>query len=183
MCPGLPEIERQGRSRFRAEDDVLGHGQRPHQHEVLVHHADAEPNRVARRADLAHLPIDEDVAAVRCVEAIRDAHGRRLARAVLADDCVDGARGDGDVEMIIGQHGAEALRDAAQLESHCAIASVTLISPAMIFFFASSAARMASGETRSRLNWSITYPTPSLSSPQTWNPPLNRPSTTSLTMS
>ena len=80
------------------------------------------------------LTVDEDVAAVGRVEAVGDAHRRRLAGAVFADDRVDSAGGDGDVEVIVRQHGAEALRDAAQLEFHCAIASVTLISPAMIFF-------------------------------------------------
>ena len=118
---------------------------------MLVHHADAERNGIERRADLPHLVVDEDLAAVGAVEAVRDAHGGGLARAVFADDGVDGAGGDDDVEMVVGENGAEALGNVAQLESHCAIASVTLICPEMIFFLASSASRIASGETRSRL--------------------------------
>ena len=62
------------------------------QHEVLMHHADAERDRVVRRADVADLSVDQDLAAVGRVEAVGDAHRRRLAGAVLADDGVDRAR-------------------------------------------------------------------------------------------
>ena len=37
----------------------------------------------------ARLAVDEDLAAVGCVEAVGDAHRRRLAGAVLADDGVN----------------------------------------------------------------------------------------------
>src|SRR3546814_5075140 len=55
-----------------------------------MHHADAGGDGVARRADRHRPPVDEDLAAVGLVEAVEDAHQRRLAGAVLADDAVDG---------------------------------------------------------------------------------------------
>src|SRR5690242_15631521 len=115
---------------------------------MLVHHADAECDRIERRANVASLIVNEDLAAVGTIEAVRNAHGRRFAGAVFADDRVDGSGGDGDVEVIVRQDVAEALADVTQLELHCAIASVTLTSPAMIFFFASSTSRIASDGTR-----------------------------------
>src|SRR3546814_15456095 len=56
-----------------------------------MHHADAGGDGVARRADRHRPPVDEDLAAVGLVEAVEDAHQRRLAGAVLADDAVDGS--------------------------------------------------------------------------------------------
>src|SRR3546814_15506524 len=70
---------------------VLHHRHGVHQHEVLMHHADAGGDGVARRADRHRPPVDEDLAAVGLVEAVEDAHQRRLAGAVLADDAVDGS--------------------------------------------------------------------------------------------
>ena len=63
---------------------------------------------------------------------------------------------EGEIDPVGPLVADESLGDAAKLELHCAIASVTLIWPAMIFFFASSAARMASGDTRVRLYSSTT---------------------------
>ena len=75
-----------------AEHDVLQHGEILHQHEMLVHHADAV--RRWRRAGCAMrtgLPSMQDLAAVGLVEAVEDAHQRRFAGAVLADDAGDRA--------------------------------------------------------------------------------------------
>ena len=134
------------------EDDVLGDGHRVDEHEVLVDHADAQRDGIVRPPDLADLAVDQNLAAVGRVEAIGDPHGRRLARAVLADDGVDGAGLDRDVDVVVGEDAAETLRDVSELGCiYWNIASVTLISPAMIFRLASSAALMASGDSRSLL--------------------------------
>ena len=50
-----------------SEGEVLGDGHRPHQREVLRDHPDAGPDRVARRADGLHLPVDPDLTGIRCV--------------------------------------------------------------------------------------------------------------------
>ena len=83
-----PRLCSQQRARLGAEHDVLQHREGVDQHEVLVHHADAGVDRVARVADRDRLAVDEDLAAVGLVEAVQDAHQRRLAGAVLADDAV-----------------------------------------------------------------------------------------------
>src|SRR6185503_800222 len=83
LCRGAFEIECNTATGFGAEDDVLSDGLRLDQHEVLVDHADAECNRIVRRLDITHLPVDEDLAAISGVKAVSDTHRRRLSRAVL----------------------------------------------------------------------------------------------------
>ena len=59
-----------------------------------------------------------------------------LPGAVLADDGVNGAGLDRDVDVVVGENAAEALGDVSKLDSiYWNIASVTLISPAMILRF------------------------------------------------
>src|SRR5436305_1360106 len=43
---------------FGAQDNVLSHGHRLNQHEVLMYHPDAQRNRIMRCANLTHLVID-----------------------------------------------------------------------------------------------------------------------------
>ena len=62
------------------------------------------------------LAVDQDLAAVGLVEAVEDVHQRRLAGAVLADDAVDRAGRDDEVDVAVGVDRAEALVDAAQLD-------------------------------------------------------------------
>ena len=75
-----------------AQDDVLGDGERVHQHEVLVDHADAQGDRVARRRDLHLLAADRDPAAIGRIHPVQHPHQRGLPRAVLADQRVHLAR-------------------------------------------------------------------------------------------
>jgi hypothetical protein len=84
---------------------------------VLVHHADAEADRLLAGADLAHRAVEHDVAAVGMVVAVQDAHQRRLAGAVLAHQAMDGALGDREADIRIRLHGAEVLGDAAEFNS------------------------------------------------------------------
>src|SRR5688572_23332779 len=123
---------------------------------MLMDHADAERDGIERALDALTLAVDQNFAAVGCVKAVRDPHGRRFARAVLADDGVNGARLDRDVDVVVGENAAEALRDASKLEHYWNIASITLISPAIIFRFASSAAAMASADNSALLCSSTT---------------------------
>jgi hypothetical protein len=109
----LPQVYRDGGARFRAEHDVLGHGHRVHQHEVLVHHADAEPDGVVRRLNVPRLAVHHDFARVGRVEAIGDAHHRRLPRPILAHDGVNRPRLDLDVDVVVGEHVAEPLGDGS----------------------------------------------------------------------
>ena len=87
-----------------------------HQHEMLVNHADAGPDRILRPADSPLLAVDQDLPAVGLIVAVEDIHQRRLAGTVLAHDAVDGAGGDAEVDVAVGLDGAEALADATQLD-------------------------------------------------------------------
>ena len=99
-----------------AEDDVLQHREILDQHEMLVDHADAERDGVVGRVDRHRLAADADLAAVGLVEAVEDRHQRRLAGAVLADDAVDRAALDFEVDVAVGMDRAKALVDADQLD-------------------------------------------------------------------
>ncbi len=110
------EAVAQQRALLGAEHDVLQHAEIVDQHEVLVHHADPGLDRILGGADSAVLAVDADLARIGVVVAVEDAHQRRLAGAVLADDAVDRALRDRDRDVAIGVHRAEALVDADQLD-------------------------------------------------------------------
>src|SRR5207244_492385 len=78
---GAALVEEDALARLDAEDDVLGHRHHRDEHEMLVHHPDAGLDRIARRAEVDGLPVQEDVAAVSVVEPVQDVHERRLAGA------------------------------------------------------------------------------------------------------
>ena len=106
----------QGQAALGAEQQVLQDRERLDQHEVLVDHADARPDRILGAVDLALLPVDPDGPAIGPVVAVEDVHQRRLAGAVLADDAVDRAGGDLQIDGLVGVDRAEALVDAAELD-------------------------------------------------------------------
>ena len=99
-----------------SQHDVLGDRHHRDQHEVLVDHADPQVDRVARRAHLDRLAVDQDLALVRPVEAVEDVHQRRLPGAVLAEQGVNLAAAQVEVDLVVRDHAREALRDALQLE-------------------------------------------------------------------
>jgi hypothetical protein len=61
---------------------------------VLVHHADAEPDRVAWALQRYRLTPHADLARIRPVQAVEHIHQARLARAVLPYDREQLATGD-----------------------------------------------------------------------------------------
>ena len=102
--------------RLLAEEDVLGDGQHRDEHEVLVDHADAAGDRVGGSGDLDRLAVEQDLALVRRRQPVEDVHQRRLAGAVLAEQGVDLARPDVEVDVVVGDDARIALGDAAHLE-------------------------------------------------------------------
>src|SRR5579871_6650805 len=84
---------------------------------MLVHHPNAVLDRLARRTDAHGLAVDTDFAGVGFVEAVEDRHQRRLARAVLADDAVNDAALDDEINVVVGVDRAEALVDVDELDS------------------------------------------------------------------
>jgi hypothetical protein len=102
--------------RSGAEDGVLGDGEGGDQHEVLVHHADAEGDRVGWRSDAYGRIVEEYLAGVHGVEAVEDLHEGGFAGAVLAEQGVDFAGGDGERDGVVGEDAREALGDVDELE-------------------------------------------------------------------
>ena len=83
---------------------------------MLVHHADAGGDGRLAVADGDRIAVDADLAAVGLIEAVEDRHQRRLAGAVLADDAVDRALGDGQIDILVGVDRPEALVDAHEFD-------------------------------------------------------------------
>ena len=102
--------------RLLAEIDVLGHREVGHDAQLLVDHADAGRQRLARRAEMHGPAVDRHAAVVLAVQAGDDLHQGRLAGTVLADQAVDFAGAQHEVDVAQGRDAAERLGDAAQFE-------------------------------------------------------------------
>jgi hypothetical protein len=99
-----------------SQAQVLGHRQVLAERQLLMHHADAGGQRVAR-ADEVHGPaVDQCLSAVRRVNPGQDAPERALAGAVLADEPVNRGARYGQVDVIEREHAWKALRYAAKLD-------------------------------------------------------------------
>ena len=134
------------------QHQVLGHGHDRDEHEVLVDHADAQPDRLPRGVDRDRLAVEQDLALVRVVEPVEDVHQRRLAGPVLPEQRMDLAALELEVDRVVRDQRAEALRDPAQLEGGCVAghrrdllrvgyltsAGMSVISPSMICCLISS---------------------------------------------
>ena len=112
LAPRGGDVERRAAPRLGAQDQVLGDGQGLHQHEVLVHHPDALGDRVAGGSHHDLAAVDLDGALVGRLKPVEDLHQRALAGAVLADQGVDLAPFDLEVDTLVGDDQREALADA-----------------------------------------------------------------------
>ena len=117
MPSGFPAIEedRIGH-RFLAEEDVIGDGQDGHEHEVLVDHADSAVDGISRVTDDDGLAAHTDLALVRCGQPIEDVHEGGFARAVFAEQRMDLAGAQVEIDAVVGGDARIALDDAAHLE-------------------------------------------------------------------
>ena len=102
--------------RLLAEQDVLGNREDGDEHEVLMDHVDPARDCVRRAGDRRLPAVEQDYSLVRSGKAVEDIHQRRLAGAVLAEQRVDLAWPDLEVDVIVGDDARVALRDAAHLE-------------------------------------------------------------------
>ena len=117
LLAGLGDIHgAEGADGLVAKDDVLGDGQWRNQHEMLVHHADAEPDRVRRAMDGGRVAVDDDLAAVGADQSVDDVHQRRLSGPVLSQKRVDLAPLDDQVHVVIRPELSEGLDDPAKLQ-------------------------------------------------------------------
>ena len=113
---GRRQAASQQRSALGAQHQVLQHGEGADQHEMLVHHADAVGDGIARVFHADRGAVDADLAGIGVVEAVEDAHQRRLAGAVLADDAGDRALLDAQRHAAHGMDVAERFLDALELD-------------------------------------------------------------------
>ena len=112
---GLAGAQQEPR-RVKPEDDVLGHRLRRHEREVLVDHADAGRDRIARRVERDRPTVEQDLATVRTVQAGEDVHERALAGAVLAEHGMDLADAQVEGDPVVGEDTREGLDDAPSLQ-------------------------------------------------------------------
>src|SRR5581483_4541809 len=96
-----------------AEEHVLGDGEGRDEHEVLVDHPDPVRDRVLRAAQPHGPPVHLDRPRLGLLEPVEDVHERRLARAVLAEQPVDLAAAELEVDPVERGHALEALDDAS----------------------------------------------------------------------
>ena len=111
LCGG-PPVEHTAHARLlHAQDDVLGHREDRDEHEMLVHHADAERDGIVRAVDRDRSAADEDLALIRPQQPVHDVHQRALARAVFAQERVDLAGTQVEADVIVGQRAGEGFGD------------------------------------------------------------------------
>src|SRR5207245_2491600 len=99
-----------------AEHDVLHDGQPGDQHEVLMHHPDAQLDRILRSSDVHQAAIELDLAGIACHHAIDDVHQSRFAGAVLTEKRVDPAPVDDQVHAVYRPQASEGFSDPSELE-------------------------------------------------------------------
>jgi hypothetical protein len=145
-----------------AEGEVLRDRQLGHEHEVLMHQLDPA------------LALDR--ACIRRELARGDAHQRRLARAVLADDRQDLACADLERDVVDGAVLAEMLRDAGQAQGQKPAGGLTL--PLLMSFVSfSTSASVAAEMDGFSLSFQTTETVPSFI-PKICTSGLKRPSFT-----
>ena len=101
---------------FQAEGHVLGHCERRDELEMLVHHADAQIDRRLWVRDVDRLALEQDFAAIRMLQPVKDAHERRFTGAIFADKGVNFTRLDSQIDRIVGEDAGVCFVDLAQLE-------------------------------------------------------------------
>ncbi len=101
-------------ARFECQRNVLAHGQCLEQRKVLEHHADAKTPRVSRAGDGDFATLPEDRPFICLDDAVDDLHQRRLARAVLAEHCVNFPGQHVEVDAFVGDDRRIGFGDAGQ---------------------------------------------------------------------
>ena len=123
------------------------------QHEMLVDHADAQLDGLARGVDLLGLAPDQDLALVGLLQAVEHLHQGGLAGAVLADQRMHLALAHLEVDLVVG-HDAGV---AAGHPRHSTASGAGLAPPGSAGSLASSAAN-GSGAGGSLASSAISWP-------------------------
>ena len=113
---GLTQVEHRTGVFVQAEHSVLNHGKAPHQHEFLVHHANAKRDGIFRAVDCDRLAVDQDRSGIHGMESVENLHQGALAGAVLSQQGVNLARFDGEVNIVVGHDSGKSLDDLPHRE-------------------------------------------------------------------
>ena len=111
------QSSRQQRATLGAQYQVLQHRETVDQHEMLVHHADAVGDGVARAVHLHGLAANQDLSRIGAVESVENAHQGRLAGPVFSHDAGNAAGIDAHRHAAHGVDSTERLVDC--LEFNC----------------------------------------------------------------
>ena len=100
-----------------AKRDVFEHRHRLEQREVLEHHADAEPTSGARIGDADGRAVEDDLALVGREDAVDHLDERRFSRAVLAEERVNLAGLDAQIDVVIRADARKGFADAGEFQA------------------------------------------------------------------
>ena len=117
LAAGVVQVqEAAGLGGLGAERHVFRHGEHGHQHEVLVHHADAGSHGVTGSPEADRFVIDEDFAVGGLIQPVKNIHQGGLAGPVFAQQTMDLSGFNNHVYVIIGEQGAEAFGDPLEFK-------------------------------------------------------------------
>ena len=83
---------------------------------MLVDHGQPGEHGIARALEPHRLTVDPDLALVRVVQPEQDVHQGRFAGAVLAEQGVDLAATNGELDAVVGDDAGESLDDPPHLD-------------------------------------------------------------------
>ena len=121
-----PLHEAEAVGRLGAEKDVFGHRQVRGDAQLLMHHGDAGRVRVAGRAETGVLPVQRKTAGEFRMHAGDDLHQRAFSRAVFADETMDLAGEQREIDPAKRLDAAEGFGDPSQFEDGCAFGRIRL---------------------------------------------------------
>ena len=112
---GVGGLDVQAAALVQTQHDVLGGGEHVHQLIVLMDHADAVLEGILGGADGYGLPLYQDLALVREIDAGQHIHQGGLTAAVLPQQGEDLTTVQGQIDAIVGDDAAETFGDVSQL--------------------------------------------------------------------
>ncbi len=97
--------------RLQSKDDILDNREGIDQHEMLMNHSDSMFHGIEGRAQVDALSLDEDLALVGVVNAVKHIHERRLPCPVLAEQCMNFSLTKGKAHVVIRHDAWKTLGD------------------------------------------------------------------------
>ena len=110
-APAGPAIESPAPAGGHAELDVFSDRHRGDEREVLMDHPHTREDRISRHAPRDSPAVHQELPCIRAYHPERDSHQRRLARAVLTEQCVDGTGVDGERHAVECANGSESFEN------------------------------------------------------------------------